>query len=213
MSRLMKIGKFVLPRSRLACCFLRGNGCGRGPTQKMSFRKHSFAFGGATIRSTSELAGVDEDGSARAGRRANQSRPVLRSSPFHRIGSHSARQPPCPTGTLRTVLKGRCAVSVIRRMRRCNGAMLPLARHFAFAIQARRSSSFRFPVNDFPEHLQNKTMKTKSVVTIATIAFLPIAGFAQLSPPPAPPTPPTTPPGPPDRHEKMPKVPVTFLGV
>src|SRR6266567_2162885 len=71
MSRLMKIGKFVLPRSRLACCFLRGNGCGRGPTRKMSFRKHSFAFGGATIRSTSELAGVDEDGSARAGRRAN----------------------------------------------------------------------------------------------------------------------------------------------
>ena len=59
MSRLMKIGKFVLPRSRLACCFLRGNGCGRGPTQKMSFRKHSFAFGGATIRSTPKPAGVE----------------------------------------------------------------------------------------------------------------------------------------------------------
>src|SRR6266487_5830564 len=59
MSRLMKIGEFVLPRSRLACCFLRGNGCGRGPTQKMSFRKHSFAFGGATIRSTPKPAGVE----------------------------------------------------------------------------------------------------------------------------------------------------------
>ena len=59
MSRLMKIGKFVLPRSRLACCFLRGNGCGRGPTRKMLFRKHSFAFGGATIRLTPEPAGVE----------------------------------------------------------------------------------------------------------------------------------------------------------
>ena len=57
MSRLMKIGKFVLPRSRLACCFLRGNGCGRGPTRKMSFRKHSFAFGGAIMRSTPKEIG------------------------------------------------------------------------------------------------------------------------------------------------------------
>ena len=75
MSRLMKIGKFVLPRSRLACCFLRVNGCGRGPTRKMSFRKHSFAFGGATIRSASELAGVERE---------------------RRVRPHSTRQPPCP---------------------------------------------------------------------------------------------------------------------
>ena len=102
-------------------------------------------------------------------------------------------------------------MSVIRRMRRCSGTILPQAHRFAFPIQARRSFSFRFPVNNFPEHLQNKTMKTKSVVIIAVAALLPIAGFAQPSPP-SPPAP-SAPPALPERHEKMPKVPVTFLGV
>src|SRR6266516_1503014 len=33
MSPLMKIGRFVLGRSPRDCCFLRGNGRGRGPTR------------------------------------------------------------------------------------------------------------------------------------------------------------------------------------
>ena len=95
MSRLMKIGKFVLPRSRLACCFLRGNGCGRGPTRKMSLRNHLFAFGGAIIRSTPKQIGGEGRRRVQLGKLASRQAHHVRRGHFALV-RFEAGTPPGP---------------------------------------------------------------------------------------------------------------------
>jgi len=80
MSRLMKIGKFVSPRSRLACCFLRGNDVVQEAFVRLWRRHHPIdtEAGRRRATETGQLGKVSEPAGAPRETGAFRTGPILR---------------------------------------------------------------------------------------------------------------------------------------